>query len=125
MSTSPEDTLTPKQMAERCSISVDTLRYYERENLLPSVGRTKGGHRQYDSEDVKWVNLLRCLRDTGMSIQQLRTYSAQEAERGTNAPTQLQLLEEHREIVQEKNDTWVEALRVINSKIELHRNNGT
>jgi len=40
--------LTPAQMSERTGVSIDTLRYYEREGLLQSVERNSSGHRRYN-----------------------------------------------------------------------------
>jgi MerR family transcriptional regulator, aldehyde-responsive regulator len=60
---------TPAAMAERTGVSIDTLRYYEREGLLADVARAGSGHRRYSEDDVLGVEVLRCLRDTGMSIE--------------------------------------------------------
>jgi MerR family transcriptional regulator, aldehyde-responsive regulator len=72
--TDSQNTLTPAEMAARTGVSIDTLRYYEREELLVNVARSESGHRRYSEEDVLWVEVLRCLRDTGMTIEQLRSY---------------------------------------------------
>ena len=79
MSTTSRETslvagLTPAEMSARTGVSLDTLRYYEREGLIASVARAGSGHRRYDAEDVLWVEVLRCLRETGMTIEQLRHY---------------------------------------------------
>lgn len=60
--------VTIQRAAELVGLSSHTLRYYEREGLLPAVRRTTGGIRLYSETDISWVELIRCLRETGMPI---------------------------------------------------------
>lgn len=66
---------TPAQAAERTGFSLDTLRYYERIGLLNDIARNSAGRRSYTDDDLAWLEILRCLRDTGMPIQQMRRYA--------------------------------------------------
>ncbi|MEV6844140.1 MerR family transcriptional regulator [Actinoplanes sp. NPDC051411] len=86
-------TYTPGQVAEKTGFSLDTLRYYERIGLL-SVARTPGGQRQYRDDDIGWLEILRCLRDTGMPIQRMREYAELSRDDDT-VPDRIALLEEH------------------------------
>ncbi|UCR90045.1 MerR family transcriptional regulator [Mycetocola spongiae] len=89
--------LSISQMARETGVSVDTLRYYEREQLLVApVGRTGSDRRVYGARDVGWVNFITRLRRTGMGIADIREYTrlARLGER-TN-PERLALLEAHR-----------------------------
>ncbi|HUX52660.1 MAG TPA: MerR family transcriptional regulator [Spirochaetia bacterium] len=65
---------TVKMVAEKTNLSPNTLRYYEKEGLLPSVRRTKSGIRHYSDEDLEWLSLICCLKNTGMSIKQIRDF---------------------------------------------------
>ena len=47
--------MTIKEVSEKYGISQDTLRYYERVNVIPKVTRTSGGIRNYQEEDLRWV----------------------------------------------------------------------
>ena len=49
--------MTIKEVSEKYGISQDTLRYYERVNVIPKVTRTSGGIRDYQEEDLRWVEL--------------------------------------------------------------------
>ena len=49
--------MTIKEVSEKYGISQDTLRYYERVNVIPKVTRTSGGIRNYQEEDLRWVEL--------------------------------------------------------------------
>jgi DNA-binding transcriptional MerR regulator len=68
-------TISPSQAAEKSGFSLDTLRYYERIGLLDDIGRAPSGHRRFCEEDLEWLGVLRCLRDTGMPIAQMRRYA--------------------------------------------------
>jgi len=95
-------TYSPGQTAERSGFSLDTLRYYERIGLLDPVERTSSGHRRFDEDDLEWLEVLRCLRDTGMPIAQMCRYA--ELARGGEATfaERLGLLTEHDAAVQER-----------------------
>ena len=68
-------TISPSQAAEKSGFSLDTLRYYERIGLLDDIDRAPSGHRRFRDEDLEWLGVLRCLRDTGMPIAQMRRYA--------------------------------------------------
>lgn len=113
--------LTPAVMAERTGVSVDTLRYYEREGLIEPVARAGSGHRRYSAEDVLWVEVLRCLRATGMTIEQLRHYCELGEQGVVTEPERRALLEAHRGEVEAQIQTRREALRLIDHKLSFYR----
>jgi len=65
---------TVKTAAEKVHLSPNTLRYYEKEGLLPHIKRTKSGIRHYSDGDLEWLGLICCLKNTGMSIKQIRNF---------------------------------------------------
>jgi MerR family transcriptional regulator, aldehyde-responsive regulator len=117
--------LTPAAMAERTGVSIDTLRYYEREGLIEPVTRAGGGHRRYSAEDVLWVEVLRCLRATGMSIEQLRHYCQLGQQGESTEPERRALLEAHRAEVQTQIAARRDALRLIDHKLSFYRTEAT
>ncbi len=112
--------LTPAEMAERTGVTIDTLRYYEREHLLKNVARAESGHRRYSEDDVLWVEVLRCLRDTGMSIEQLRHYCELGAQGDHTEPERYAMLTEHRALVERQIAERHEALRLIDHKLSFY-----
>lgn len=62
------------QVSKKYDIPVDTLRYYEKEGLIPPVHRTESGLRDYSEQDCGWVEFIRCMRSAGLSIDTLREY---------------------------------------------------
>ena len=66
--------MTIKEVSEKYGVSQDTLRYYERVNVIPAVTRTSSGIRDYQEEDLKWVELAVCMRNAGLPIEVLIEY---------------------------------------------------
>lgn len=62
------------QAAEMMNLSAYTLRYYDKEGLLPMVGRTSSGIRQFNESDIDWLKLIECLKASGLSIKESKQY---------------------------------------------------
>ena len=63
-----------REVSEQTGLSVDTLRWYERQGLLPVVGRRSDGRRRYSAHAVAFVRLVQVLRRTGMSVAEVREF---------------------------------------------------
>ena len=90
---------TPAEAAARSGFTIDTLRYYEREGILPAVPRTAGGRRAYGDAELDLLEFLKCLRETGMPVERLRRYG-QLCRSDETIPERIALLEEHAESVE-------------------------
>ena len=66
--------MTIKEVCEKYGITPDTLRYYERVGVIPTVARTKGGIRDYSEEDIRWVENAICMRSAGLPVEMLIEY---------------------------------------------------
>ena len=60
------------EVAEKTHLTAHTLRYYEKEGLLPFVDRSDSGNRDFKDKDLEWLELICCLKNTGMPIKQIR-----------------------------------------------------
>ncbi len=113
--------LTPMEMAERCGVSAETLRYYEREGLLDRVARGEGNHRRYSADDVAWVGVLRCLRVTAMPIREMKRFAELVRLGDAGVADRVELLEAHRVEVLAKRAALDDALQMIDHKIDVYR----
>ena len=52
-------------MCEKADLTPDTLRYYERIGLIPTVKRTPGGLRNYGDDDLLWIEYIKCMHGDG------------------------------------------------------------
>jgi DNA-binding transcriptional MerR regulator len=110
---------SPAEAASRTGFSIDTLRYYEREGILPPVARTAGGRRAYSDDDLARLNFLQCLRETGMPIARLRRYAELIDDPATMAE-RAALLEEHHAAVEETIATLQAQQRRLREKIDWY-----
>ncbi len=65
---------TISQAAEKMHLTAHTLRYYDKEGLLPFVTRTDGGIRHFTDSDVEWLSVICCLKGTGMPVKKIKEY---------------------------------------------------
>lgn len=61
-------------VAAKTGLSTHTLRYYEKEGLLRFVERSSSGIRIFSDQDLEWLSVITCLKDTGMPISDIRRF---------------------------------------------------
>ena len=66
--------MTINEISKKFSLSKDTLRYWEKEKLIPTVKRDKNGYRVYDTKEQNWVFYIMVLRKAGMSIKKIKKF---------------------------------------------------
>ena len=65
---------TVGEMAKKLDVPASTLRYYDKEGLLPFVERSSGGIRMFRESDFEWLQVIGCMKKAGMSIRDIRQY---------------------------------------------------
>ena len=93
---------SPREAADKTGFSLDTLRYYEKIGLLEDIARSSGGQRVFTDDDVAWLSILRCLRDTGMPIARMLRYAKLARGGDDTIAERLSLLEEHDRAIEER-----------------------
>jgi len=88
--------VTIKQVSEKYGISQDTLRYYERVGMIPEVTRTEGGIRDYQPDDLSWVEMALCMRNAGLPVGVMIEYVRLYRQGSETIPQRLQLLTDQR-----------------------------
>lgn len=117
----PAEGLTISGAAELSGLSVDTLRYYEKEGLsLHRPERSASGQRRYTEEDVRWLGTLVMLRRTGMPIRDVRRFVDLYRVEGSESE-RMAILEAHREHVLEQLAEVQTHLDAINRKIDFYK----
>ncbi|QEA58209.1 MerR family transcriptional regulator [Leuconostoc koreense] len=112
-------TYSINEMSELTGLSKYTLRYYEKEKLIPLVKRNSSGHRIYNQKDVEWIEFLINIKQTGMSIENIRQF----AEMKFDPKTMLlrkQMLLSHRDSIIQQEKQLQDALGMIDKKLELY-----
>jgi DNA-binding transcriptional MerR regulator len=111
---------SPAQTVEKTGFSLDTLRYYERIGLLEGIARTTGGQRVFTDDDVAWLAILRCLRDTGMPIAGMRRYAELARGGDETVADRVVLLKDHDRDIEQKITALRAEQRHIRDKIDWY-----
>lgn len=112
-----DDGIGIAEMAEQCGLSVDTLRWYEKDGILPPIPRTPDGRRVYGQADAGLVSLLAALRQTGMTTQQMREFVTLLGEGAASHGRRITLLEEVRTDLMRQREAIESAQRALEAKI--------
>ena len=108
------------EVARRTGRSIHAIRWYETQGLIPGVVRDRGGRRVYSEHHVGWLDLMERLRYTGMSIAQMREYTALVKQGGAALKQRRALLAAHQTRVRETIARWRQALALIDAKIAFY-----
>ena len=65
---------TVSEIAKILNIAPSTIRYYDKEGLLPAVERSRGGIRIFTERDLGWLRMISCLKSTGMPLKEIKRY---------------------------------------------------
>ncbi|WP_028975466.1 MerR family transcriptional regulator [Spirochaeta cellobiosiphila] len=109
---------TVSMVAEITNLNANTLRYYEKEGLLPSVKRTKSGVRHYSEADLEWLGLICCLKNTGMTIKQIRDFVDLSQKGPSTLKERCEMLIEHKRSVEQHIEEMQDHLEKVTHKIE-------
>lgn len=112
--------MTIKEVSEKYDISQDTLRYYERVGMIPPVTRTSSGIRDYQEEDIGWVELAKCMRSAGLPVEAMIEYVRLVQEGDSTITARLQLLTDQKELLLERKNKIDATLERLNYKISRY-----
>lgn len=109
-----------KQVSEKTNLKPYVLRYYEKEGLLPSVNRSVKGIRCYSEEDLEWISLICCLKNTGMSIKQIKEFVALSMQGEQTLKQRCDMLKDHKRKVEKQIEEMKQHLKKVECKIEYY-----
>lgn len=102
------------------NLSIDTLRYYEKEQLI-LVERDAAGRRRYTETDVSWILFIKRLKETGMPIKEIKEYAFLRYKGDSTMLQRLHMLEQHRLLVLEEKAKWESNLEHLEEKISIYK----
>ncbi len=109
--------MTIKEVSEKFDLTQDTLRYYERIGMIPRVNRTPSGIRDYNEQDLAWVELAKCMRSAGLAVEGLIEYVRLFQLGDTTMQARMDLLIEQRETLREQRRKIDESVERLDYKI--------
>ena len=102
------------------NISIYTLRYYEKENLI-IPNRKENGRRCYSEKDVIWIQFIKRLKDTKMPIKEIQEYAKLRANGDSTMNERMEMLIKHRIALKEEIIKSNEHLKKLNDKINYYK----
>ena len=108
-----------QEVSQKTGLTAHTLRYYEKEGLIIGVDRSQGGFRQYTDEDLERLGLIRCLKNTGMSIKEISRFVQLTREGDHTLEERVALLRAHRDQVIAKMNEMQQYLDKVNWKLNF------
>jgi MerR family transcriptional regulator, aldehyde-responsive regulator len=112
--------MTISEVSRAYNLSQDTLRYYERIGLIPTVNRRKSGIRDYSEEDCRWIEFAKCMRDAGLPIEVLIEYLALFQQGDATIEARKALLTEQRDQLIARIEEMQNTLERLNYKIDSY-----
>ena len=109
-------TYTIGEMARLLNIAHSALRYYDKEGLLPFVKRSSGGIRIFDQQDYEWLQIIECLKKTGMQLKDIRRFIQLAMQGDETIEARLDLFIKQREVVKKQMEDLQETLDTLNFK---------
>ncbi|MBQ8682297.1 MAG: MerR family transcriptional regulator [Selenomonadales bacterium] len=119
---------TVGEMAKLLGVSASTLRYYDQEGLLPFIERSSSGIRMFKDSDYEWLQIIGCLKKTGMRLKDIREFILMAMQGDETIDARLMLIQKQREIVKKQLADLKETLDTLDFKCwyyETARSAGT
>ena len=117
-STVDEHLYTIKEVSEKLGISQHTLRYYEKDGLIPHVTKGENGRRLYNQTDITWIQVVQCLRKTGMSVSHIKEYNRLTSLGKDTISQRKELVLRQREIIEMQIKEYQDLLRIFDLKLQ-------
>lgn len=105
------------EAAKKAGLSAYTLRYYDKEGLLPFVERTPAGFRIFKDSDLEWLAVISCLKNTGMSIKDIKKFINWCMEGDSTLEKRLNMFKQQKERVQDQMKELKDFMDEIDYKI--------
>ena len=107
---------TVGEMAKLLGIPTSTLRYYDKEGLLPFVERSSGGIRMFQPSDFEWLQVINCMKRAGMSIKDIRQYIELAMQGDETIDMRLQIFQHQQEVLKARIEELQHMLETVKYK---------
>lgn len=111
-----------KKVSELTGVSADTIRYYERIGLIPPIGRTQSGIRDFSQHDIDVLEFVRYFRGAGIPVESLIEYIGLVQLGDETIEARLAILQDEKEAMEARLDKLNQALDRLNHKIDNYKN---
>ncbi len=107
---------TVGEMAKLLGVTASTLRYYDKEGLLPFVERSLGGIRMFQESDIEWLQVIGCMKKAGMSIKDIRKYIEMALQGDDTIDLRLSMFQHQREVLKQQMEELQHTMEMVDYK---------
>ena len=104
------------EIAKKLNLASSTLRYYDKEGLLPFVERSSGGIRIFQESDLNTLEIIECLKESGMPIAEIKTFIDLCMEGDATIEDRLAIIQRRYDAVLEQQKKLQETLHLLEYK---------
>jgi len=108
------------EFAKIVGVTTSRVRYYEKEGLL-TPQRIENNVREFTDDDVSWFQFLLHLKDSGMSMAELKQYTEWRAMGESTILERLDLIEKRRNLVELEMKALQQNLDILNRKVQFYK----
>lgn len=109
------------QVAKKLGLTAHTLRYYDKEGLLPFVKKGSAGARVFEDDDIDWLLILECLKGTGMHLKDIKRYMDLCQIGDSTLQERLQMFQSQKVKIEEQMAQLVQYMEKIDFKIAYYK----
>ena len=107
---------TVGEMAKLLGVPASTLRYYDKEGLLPFVERSNGGIRMFRDSDLEWLRIIGCMKKAGMPLKDIRQYIELALQGDDTIETRLRMFTHQRDVLRAQMEELQQTLETVEYK---------
>ncbi|GIO99710.1 MerR family transcriptional regulator [Paenibacillus lautus] len=128
-------TYSISEVAKELNVTAYTLRYYDKEGLMPFVERSASGQRLFKESDIAALKVIDCLKSTGMQIKEIKTFIDWVTDGDTTLQQRFDMFMERKAIVEKQMEELKKTMELVEHKClyyktaleagteEIHKNN--
>lgn len=107
---------TVGEMAKIIGVAPSTLRYYDKEGLLPFIKRSESGVRIFGEQDLNTLSIIHCLKQSGLSIKEIKSFIDMVQQGDDTIDERLELFENRRKMLEKQIKEMQNTLKVLDYK---------
>lgn len=107
---------TISEVGKKLGLSAPTLRYYDKEGILPFVDRSANGIRRFKDTDLDWLRLIECLKSSGLPIKEIKKFIDWYMEGDSTLQQRCDMFHERKKIVEAQIEELQKTLDAISYK---------
>ena len=104
------------EMAKILGVAASTLRYYDKEGLLPFVERSSGGIRMFTDKDYEWLKVIECLKKSGLFIKEIKAFIDMIKRGDASLAERLELFRSRKDAVKKQIEDMQQTLELLEFK---------